>query len=187
MKSLGPNPRVRFIKLHRGTRVLLGTACYAGNGSNSVPNTPDSVSENRKAGDLLLLEMQEINQWARTAFQLYFGWFALQFTINGLAMGWQFTHQGPVPWFANLTYMVLIGWNLMGTFGTILVYKGLTGFDLRINELTETLAKESIAGDSWAKPKSPIPLSSLSAIFLFCTITMFISLSFWVLLALGGR
>src|ERR1700730_8089321 len=83
---------------------------------------------------LLVKEMEEINNWARLAFQMYFGWFALQFTVNGVAMGWLFTNKGPMPTFARLVFAILLGWNLMGTITTLVIRKHILDCDSRIRE-----------------------------------------------------
>lgn len=132
--------------------------------------------------------MEETNNWARLAFQLYFGWFALQFTINAIGMSWLFTYTGPKPWFANLVYSVLIGWNLTGTIGTVLVYRGLVACDVRINQVFQTIAGPYQYGQtSWSRPRSPVPRPALSLVFIFCAVTMLMSLSFWIVLFLASR
>jgi|SRR4030095_6838889 hypothetical protein len=194
MKWIEANPGVRYIRLRRrgkrGTRVLFGTAvdpCFQGNVTNGASGSAPAPVGSQKTGGLLLQEMEETNNWARLALQLYFGWFALQFTVNGVAMGWLFTYHGPMPWFASLIILVFVGWNVIGAIGTVLVYKGLANCDARIDELIETLAKHISAEDYWSKPRSPIPRSMLNAVFTFCAITMFVSLGFWLILFIGGR
>jgi len=195
MKWIAANPRVRYIRLRhlgkRGTKVLVGTAvdpCFEGAVTNGATIASNGPSTSAKPGGLLLQEMEETNHWARLVLQLYFGWFALQFAVNGVAMGLLLAYHGQLPWFANLIILVFVGWNVIGAIGTVLVYKGLVNCDARIGELIETWAKRSISADDyWAKPSSPIPKSTLSAVFAFCAITMFISLGFWLMLFIGER
>jgi hypothetical protein len=153
-----------------------------------VPTTWDRNTEDVASGALLLKELEETNNWARLVLQLYFGWFALQFTVNGVAMGWLFTDKGPMPWFASLIFLVFIGWNLMGTIGTVMVYKGLVEGDLRIQEVIERMAQHHLDdGDSSPTPRSPMPRRPISIVFGFCAVTMFISLAFWIVLFVAGR
>jgi hypothetical protein len=126
-------------------------------------------------------EMEELNSWARLAFQVYFGWFALQFTVNGVAMGWIFTYKGPAARFGALVLVIFIGWNLMGAIGTLLVHKGLLDCDLRIGELVEMLTEQDRESRS-SLPRSPMPRRAINTVFAFCAVTMFMSLVFWIIL-----
>ena len=153
-----------------------------------VPTTWARNTEDANSCALLLKELEETNNWARLALQLYFGWFALQFTVNGFAMGWIFTYKGSMPWFASLVYLVFIIWNLMGTIVTVLLYKELVYGDLRIQDLIETLVKpDPTDQDSSFRPGSPVPRRAISLVFGFCVVTMFISLAFWIILFVVGR
>ncbi|MDT5158759.1 MAG: hypothetical protein QOC99_274 [Acidobacteriota bacterium] len=136
-----------------------------------------------KQDDLLLKEMEESNSWMRLAFQLYFGWFALQFTINAIAMSWLFNYKGSMPMFAGWVFFVFIVWNLMGTIGTLLVHKGLLDCDQRIREVIERLAQQVVNEDPASKPRSSTPRQSINAVFVLCAITMFMSLAFWTILS----
>ncbi len=141
-------------------------------GGNNEPVQPDA---------LLIKDIEETNSWARSGFQLFFGWFAWQFTVNAVATGWLFTYKGPVPTLARLVYAMFIGWNLLGTIGTLLAHKSLHDCDLRIKQLIETLAEHQGAGESWWQPKSAIPLQAVNTVFIFCAVTTFMSLAFWTI------
>ena len=130
---------------------------------------------------LLLKEIDETNNWARLAFQLYFGWFALQFTINALAISWLFTPRSSMPTFANSAFLIFIGWNLMGTIGTLLVHKGLLACDLRISEVTERLDQNHVTEVPDSRPRSPMPRQAINQVFGLCAITMLMSLGFWII------
>jgi hypothetical protein len=148
----------------------------------------DRDAEDNKSGALLVKELEETNNWARLVLQLYFGWFALQFTVNGVAMGWLFRYTGPMPWFASLVFLVFAGWNLMGMIGTVLVYKGLVEGDVRLQEVTESMSQlHSYDHDSRPRARSPMPRGPISIVFGFCAVTMFISLAFWIVLFVAGR
>lgn len=194
LKWIVPSPRrMRPIKLRligKRDRLLFGYLAERTGYERTryVPTTWDRNTEDIESGALLLKELEETNNWARLVLQLYFGWFALQFTVNGVAMGWLFTYKGPMPWFASLIFLVFIGWNLMGTIGTVMVYKGLVEGDLRIQELIETMAQHHLDdGDSSPTPRSPMPRRPISVVFGFCAVTMFISLAFWIVLFVAGR
>ena len=141
------------------------------------PVKPEPV----KQDTLLLKEIDETNNWARLAFQLYFGWFALQFTINALAISWIFTPRVSMPPFANSVFLTFIGWNLMGTIGTLLVHKGLLTCDQRIREVTENLDQHDVTGAPEVRPRSPMPRQAINQIFALCAITVFMSLVFWII------
>jgi hypothetical protein len=150
--------------------------------SDSQQNTEEQNAEADKQDSLLLKEMEEINSWARLAFQLYFGWFALQFTVNGVAMGWLFTHSGPLSRFAPLIFGVFILWNLMGTIATVFIRKYLIAYDLRIAEALEALIRRHPTDGSLLKPQSPVPRQAINTVFGFCAATMIVSLLFWATL-----
>lgn len=197
MKWIEPSPRrIRYIKLRklkRGERVLVGFSEGADvaserNANCRKPGNRDPASGALEDRPLLLKEMDEINNWARLVVQLYFGWFALQFTVNCVGMGWLLTRTGPMPWFASLIFLVFLGWNLMGTIGTVMVYKGLVGGDLRMKEVIETMTRlHSTYEDSGFNLRSPMPRKAIGIVFGFCTVTMFMSLAFWIVLFVTGR
>ena len=193
-----PRPRiVRYItlrKLNKRQRALVGSVVAAGIVGNSKcekSEPAETEHRDRKAGEgssLLLREFEEANNWARLALQLYFGWFALQFTVNGIAMGWLFTRTGPLPWFSSLIFLVFVGWNLMGAIGTVMVYKSLATGDLRMKHVIEAMAKSDQTNQQvWPRPRSAMQQKPISVVFGFCVVTMFISLFFWVaMFVLGG-
>src|SRR2546430_10361876 len=100
---------------------------------DSPNNSRDRNTEAAKQEALLLKEMEETNNWARLGAQLYFGWFALQFTVNGIAIGW-LTQSAIKPPFNRLVFAIFIGWNLMGTITTFFIRKHILDCDSRITE-----------------------------------------------------
>ena len=143
---------------------------------------PDTVEA--KTNSLLMKEFEEANNWARLVMQLYFAWFGLQFTINSIAIGWVAARTGPMP--SKLIPLVLVGWNLMGTIGTVMVYKGLAAGDKRMKRVMEAMAKSDQIDYSRPTPQSPMPLNPISVVFGFCIGTMLISLLFWIVIFLFG-
>jgi hypothetical protein len=198
MKCIEPRRRpIRYIRLRRVKKregVLVGfiVGDEVGKGSQRDPNErpPETGPRDPKTSEpspVLLKALEETNHWARLAFQLYLGWFALQFTVNGLAIGWLLAHRIPEPWFASLAFLVFIGWNLMGAIGSVVVYKDLAEGDLRMREVIQAMAKHhQTYDDFWTRPVSPMPRRAISIVFGFCVVTMFISLAFWIVLFVAG-
>jgi hypothetical protein len=139
---------------------------------------PGAIDE--KTSRLLLKEFDESNNWGRLVMQLYFAWFGLQFGINCLGIGWFVTRTEPRPGF-RLISLVFVGWNLMGTVGTMMVYKGLSGGQRRMKQLMNTMAKSNQADQPlWLAPRSAMPLKEIGTVFGFCVFTMLISLFYWI-------
>ncbi len=136
---------------------------------------------------LLVKEMEEINNWARLAFQMYFGWFALQFTVNGVAMGWLFTKEGPMPMFARWIFIILGLWNLMGTITTMVVRRHILDCDSRIRKVIKGLRRNRVTEEDWPTVRSPMPREAIRTVFSFCALTTFISMTFWTVLAMFPR
>jgi hypothetical protein len=199
MKCIEPSPRlIRYIRLRRVKKreqvmvgFLVGAEVVRDSERDANGRAPGTGPRDPGAFDsstLLLKEMEETNNWARLALKLYFGWIALQFAVNGIVLGRLFTYNGPMPWFASLIYVVFILWNLMGTIGTVLVYKALVQSDVRIKAVIETLGgPHSDKQNSWPRPQSALPLSVINLIFTFCAVTMFTSLAFWIVLFVVRR
>jgi hypothetical protein len=151
--------------------------------AKDVPhNRGDQDPEADKLDALLVKEMEEINNWARLAFQMYFGWFALQFTVNGVAIGWLFTNKGSMPTFARLVFAIFVGWNLMGTIATLVIRKHILGCDLRIREVLDGLSQNHVTLGPWSKLLSPMPRQALKTVFAFCALTTGMSMAFWTVL-----
>lgn len=154
----------------------------------SPPETPpETAPRDPEVREMLIKEIDESNNWARLGLQLYFGWFALQFTVNGVAVGWLFTRTGgTLPWFARLVFLVFILWNLMGMIVTELLYKSLAETDRRIKQVIETMIKFYRIADPGFYPRSPMPRTWIRTVFRFCVTTMLISLLFWTVLFVAG-
>ena len=199
VKCIEPRTRVvRHITLRRVKtkyKVLVGTIEGASNWSHdncdrnagrnvgwSPPETGhrDSGAVDEKTSRLLLKEFDEANNWGRVVLQLYFAWFGLQFTINCIGIGWFATRTESRPGF-TLISLVFIGWNLMGTIGTMMVYKGLSAGDLRMKQLMNAMAKSNQTDQPlWLSPRSAMPRREIGTVFGFCVFTMLISLFYWI-------
>jgi hypothetical protein len=138
-----------------------------------------------KPSALLAKEAEEVNNWARLAFQLYFGWFALQFTINALAMSWLFSERGLNPNYARPVLLMFVGWNLMGLIGTVLVHRGLRASDGRVREVIDRLTAQGSLESSRPAPQSPMPMGTLNVLFPICAVTVFMALALWAYLLLS--
>jgi hypothetical protein len=202
MKCVEQSPTlIRYIRLRRlkrGEKVLVGSFVGRARAADvdrdcerdadgRTPATGHRDREAFEASNLLLKEMEESNNWARLALKLYFGFVALQFAVNSIVLGWLFTYNGPMPWFAGLIYLVFIVWNFMGTIGTVLVYKALVQSDARIRAVIEMMGLQLDSQDSWPRPQSPMPLSMIKLIFIFFAVTTFMSLAVWIVLFVARR
>lgn len=129
---------------------------------------------------LLLKEMEETNNWARLGSQLYFGWFTLLLTVNGVAIVWLFTSNRAMPSFAPFVFFMFVVLNLMGTLATIFVGRYLLECDRRIQEVIEMLTHHETE-DLWSRSQSPIPRQAVKILFGFTTIALIMLLVFWVI------
>jgi hypothetical protein len=137
-----------------------------------------------KQDALLVKEVDETNNWARLGAQLYFGWFTLMLTVNGLATGWLFTNRGRVPPFARLIFLIFVVLNLMGTIVTILLRKHMLESDRRIQDVLTGLLRDHQRGDHFFAPQSPMPRQAINTVFFFTGAALFMLLLFWIILAL---
>lgn len=156
-------------------------------------NTQDTVKQDSDKQDkekqdrdkheaLLLKEMDEINHWARLGCQLYFGWYAVQFTANGFATGWLFTRAGGVPPFANSVFLALIGTNLLGLIGTLLSLKNLLAYDLRLKDVLGRLTLHHGSESQSFPPLSPMPRQQINMVFGLCAVILFMAMAFWAVM-----
>jgi len=152
--------------------------------------SPNAEAANARITDegakLLFKEIEEIHSWARVGFQVYFGWFALQFSVNALAAGWLLARNSPVAHF-SLACLLLIIWNLLGALMTVLVYKALVGMDARSVELLGVLNRHHRTTDLNAESQSPIARASFPVLFGVSAVTMFVSAFFWMFVLIGGQ
>ncbi len=152
-------------------------ACAAGRPCDSCDRNGRSAIQDT----LLLREMEETGNWARLAFQLYFGWFALQIAVNGIAAGWLF-NSAALPSFAKVIFAAFIGWNLIGIIATALVHKSILASDRRVKEVIKTMVRGHLTdNDSWSR-ESSLPLLALGIAFAGCGVTLVLSLAFWLIL-----
>jgi hypothetical protein len=183
--------RVRFVNLRRSrkrsNRALFGAivANVHGNGHDDTSSSGTRTSDD--AAKLLLKEIEEASNWARIGFQVYFGWFALQFTVNAVAVGWLVGQNSPQTGIFNLACLLLMAWNLLGGIMTVLVYKALAAKDERTVEVLRILNRHYRTSDLNTQSQSPMPRSSFALIFAFCAVTMFVSFFFWLFVLIGGR
>lgn len=133
---------------------------------------------------LLVKEVDETNNWARLGAQLYFGWFTLMVTINGVAIGWLFNNRGTVPRFARAMFFIFLILNLMGTITTILIRKHMLECDQRIQEVLGGLTKDRASEANYFAPQSPVPRQAVNTVFGFTSAVLFMLLFFWMILAL---
>jgi len=135
---------------------------------------------------LLLKEIDETNNWARTGFQLYFGSFTLLLTVNVLSAGWLFTRTGGMPRFTFLLFFVFIGLNLMGTIMTYRIRREMLYSDDRIACIIDSLAPDVATDDINSRPLSPMPREACNIAFFFAGATSFMLLVFWTVLVVWG-
>ncbi|MBV8859346.1 MAG: hypothetical protein JOZ02_20610 [Acidobacteria bacterium] len=163
-----------------------GDPLPCGPGRASEPDSPNPAQRTESPNPLQLKEMDEINNWARSGGQVYFGWFTLMLTVNGLGVGWLFTHNGPLPPFAPLLFGVFIVLDLMATASTYYIRNHMLACDTRITAILEGLARRRAAADPPLDVQSPVPREAVRTVFLFTGGTMFLLLLFWTTLTGWG-
>ena len=152
--------------------------CVSGSDSHASQCRESDAAE--RASLLSLKEIEEINSWARSGFRLFVGVFAWQFSINVVAMVWLY-NRGPAPTFSRWLYALFIGWNLLGTIGSLLVQKSFHDGDLRIERVIEGLTRRDENGELAAKPRSAIPMRAINTVVVFFAVAMFASFAFWTI------
>lgn len=135
-----------------------------------------------KADALLFKEIEENNKWARLGAQLYFGWFALMSTVNGLAANWLFTSRRDIPPFADLMFLIFVALNLMGIIVTFYIRKHMLDCDRRIQDVLTGLTRYHVPKGDSSAPQSPVPRHIVNVVFAFTGITLFMLLIFWIAL-----
>jgi len=136
---------------------------------------------------LLVKEMDETNNWARLGAQLYFGWFTLILTINGLATGWVFTRNGGMPRLARLIYGIYIAVNIMGTVAAYHIRKHMLNCDRRIKEVMEKLTAHRSIEDMCLKPNSPVALQATNTVFVYTAASLLMLSLFWTTLEIWPK
>lgn len=176
-----PHLRVRKLYVWQGS---LGPYDYPY--TEQIASSPNA----KDRSTLLFKEMEETNNWARLGAQLYFGWFTLLLTANGLATGWLFTRDRSMPPLAFLVFLVFIALNLMGIIATSRIRRHLLEAHHRIEEVIGTLTQHCVNGDHGFKHQSPVPLNAINAAFGFTSAALVMLMLFWtaveVWLALEG-
>ena len=152
----------------------------AASDDNAVGPRRETVPRNA----LLFKELDETNNWARLGSQLYFGWFALLLTINGVAIGWLFAPSRAMPSFAPFVFFMFIVLNLMGTLATIFVGKYLLECDRRMQEVIATLTEHDGTENPESRPRSPMPQQAVKILFGFTAVALIMLVLFWMILIL---
>jgi hypothetical protein len=141
-------------------------------------------TETVKPSALLMKEMDETNNWARLGGQLYFGWFTLMITANGIAIGWLFSNKGAMPRFARLLFLFFIGLNLLGTIAAFRIRKHMLDCDVRIQVVLAGLSRHKEPGALNFEPKSPVPRESINTVCAFTATVLFMLLLFWTFIGI---
>ena len=134
-----------------------------------------------KPSDFLLKEMEETNDWARLGAQLYFGWFTLMLTVNGIATDGLLSHRVSVNlgrWVSG----IFIGLNSLGTVVTVLIRNQLFASDKRITAVIQILANRHPTDYSYAKTQSPVPRKAINVALVFTALGLLMFLVFWIAL-----
>ena len=148
-----------------------------------MPNGEQRDPEVVTTDALLTKEMEETNDWARLGSQLYFGWFTLLLTVNGLAIGWLFTSKITTPQFlARLVFCAFAGLDVLGTIATYRIRQHLYDSHHRITELiTELTQHRVIQGTA---PQSPVPLGAIKTGLGFTGLGLIVLTFFWSSMAI---
>lgn len=131
---------------------------------------------------LLTQEIEETNKWARLGAQLYFGWFALILTFNGLSTNWVFTRTGGTPRLDRLIFAVFIAVNLMGTVAAYYIRNHMLNCDRRIKEVIANLTAQRSIEDVPLKPNSPVALQAVNTVFIYTASSLVMLSLFWTTL-----
>jgi hypothetical protein len=181
MKKLRKPWRMRGVYVYPG-RYALDLGVYRLWAATSQQQAGNGQAGATKLDNLLLADMEQANDWARLAFQLYVGWFALQFIVNGAAMGLLFNYrEPPVSKLALLIFVMFILWNLMGVIGALLVRKILREADVRSTDVTKRLSKHQGSEDDCPAPQSPVPRRAIDPVLIVCSVVSLLSLALWTI------
>lgn len=198
IKVVPPAPaRIRYVKTRgdgrrEDTLLLASLACWleaedAACETKALKPASSSGKNDGTPQDVLLLkEIDETNNWARTGFQLYFGSFTLLLTVNVLSAGWLFTRTGGMPPFAFLLFLVFIALNLMGAIMTYHLRREMLDSDDRIADIIDSLTPHVETADDNSRPLSPMPRAAFNIAFFFAGATSIMLLTFWTFLLVWG-
>ena len=173
---------------HRGDGELIAISSRDAEKRNAEAVKQDAAKEENARQDavkqnaLLLKEMDETNNWARLGAQLYFGWFTLMITINGVAIGWLFSAKGVVPRFARLLFLIFVVLNLMGTIVAYFIRKHMLDCDRRIQEVLAGLKRNRATEGVYFEAQSPVPRQAINTVFTFTGTALLMLLIFWTVL-----
>ena len=131
---------------------------------------------------LLTQEIEQTNDWARLGAQLYFGWFALILTFNGLSTNWVFTRTGVTTRFDRLIFAVFILVNVMATVAAYYIRNHMLNCDRRIKEVIKTLTAQRSIKDRSLMPNSPVALRAVNTVFIYTASSLAMLSLFWMIL-----
>lgn len=134
------------------------------------------------ANALLAKELDEVNNWARLGAQLYFGWFALMITVNGVGISWLFTRNSGLPPFAPLVFWGFILLNLLATVASYKIWGHMIASGRRVTEVLESLTVRN----GGVNVQSAVPEAAINAASFFTGATLFMLLLFWAILTGWG-
>jgi hypothetical protein len=144
----------------------------------------ETETDTVKPTALLMKEMDETNNWARLGAQLYFGWFTLMITANGIAIGWLFSNKDAMLRFARLLFLFFIGLNLLGTIVAFRIRKHMLDCDVRIQVVLAGLSRHQEPGGLNFEPKSPVPREAINTVCAFTATVLFTLLIFWTFIGI---
>ncbi len=166
---------MQVVRLYENRRVSGNTDVPAKGKIDAV--TPDA---------LLLKEMEETNAWARLGAQIYFGWFALILTINGVATGWLFAYKGQTPEFARLIFGTFILINLLAIVVTLWICKLMIDSHRRITDVIQSISQRSsepaLSAAALEVPRSGMSPQAIKVALGFTAAALIILLCFWIIL-----
>lgn len=154
----------------------------------SNPPSPTGYGEAPTLSTLIVKEMDETYSWARLGAQLYFGWFALMLTINGVGVGWLFQYGNSKPGIARLIFGIFIVLDLMGTIATFYIRRHMLHCDERIKELIRGMPRPGVARLESFRVQSAIPpMVFVNTTYGFAGMSLFILIIFWLVLEIWPR
>jgi hypothetical protein len=131
---------------------------------------------------LLLNEQEEINEWNRAVAQIYYAWYTVFLTLNGVALTWVFGDKPPENHRPDLKYAIVVFalWNLLGIIATIAVACYVRSSNTRVQKINDLLTDR--IGDASVRVKSPMPALTSQIAYCANVVALASLLIVWIIL-----
>jgi hypothetical protein len=134
---------------------------------------------------LLLREFEDTQNWMRIGIQIYFGWYAFFFTLNGAAAALLFSGANSLARTAPLVRILAIAFTVWSILSVISAFAVLCYFVQRCQRLKQIMLYLSSQLDSGEvmRPNSPVSHVTFAIIFGITVVTITCLAVLWVLVA----